>query len=486
MRNKYRTTLHEGAGMIYININREEKLSLSRQIYRSIKESILSGKITEDTKLPSTRELSAELHVARNVVIEGYEQLIAEGYAYSENGSGTYISEGVMMSVVEDEISILQKTEVLSKPEILVSFRTGIPDLGLIPIKKWAQFYHKIALDIEPHQMDYQNSFGDDSLRVTLAQYLNRVRGTNTRPENILITNGAAQSFHLLCQLVSKDEYALVENPLSYGLLHTLESNGVTMRPIRLDKNGMVTAELPSDPPKLIFTTPSHQFPMGSILTASRRIKLINYASSRHAYIVEDDYDSEFRYDGNPIESMQYLAPDRVIYVGTFSKTLMPALRIGYMVLPDELREKMCEAKFVSDIHSPVLEQLTLARFIDSGAFELHIRKMQKVYQKKRNHLIDCLKRTFGDRVHIIGAAAGLHFVCSFTGIKFDSNMLRRIEQSGIEISSIDKHLLPSAIHKEYDNMLIFGYGNTPIEKMETGIELLAEVINESKRVFSI
>jgi len=379
--------------MIYIQLNREDKLSLSRQIYRSVKETIVSGKIAAGTKLPSSRELSAELHVARNVVIEGYEQLLAEGYVYSKNGSGTYISEGVAISEVEHKSDIPQKPVVLSKPPVSVSFRTGIPDLALIPIKKWAQIYHKIALDIEPHQMDYQNTFGDDSLRVILAQYLNRVRGTNTRPENILITNGAAQSFNLLCQLISKNEYVLVENPLSYGLLHTFENNGVTMRPIRLDQDGMVTAELPSDSPKLIFTTPSHQFPMGSILTASRRIELIHYANRNHAYIVEDDYDSEFRFDGNPIESMHYLAPDRVIYVGTFSKTLMPAMRIGYMVLPDELCERMCEAKFVSDIHSPVLEQLTLAQFIESGAFELHIRKMLKVYQKKRNHLISCLKR---------------------------------------------------------------------------------------------
>lgn len=466
--------------MIHINLNREGKLSLSRQIYRSVKESILSGKIDGGTKLPSSRELSEELHVARNVVIEGYEQLIAEGYVYSKNGSGTYISEGVIISDLEHKVCIPQKPAAPSKPAVSVSFRTGIPDLALIPIKKWAQFYHKIALDIEPYQMDYQNTFGDHSLRIILAQYLNRVRGTNTRPENIIITNGAAQSFNLLCQLISQNEYALVENPLSHGLLHTLENNGVNMRPIRLDKDGMVIAALPSDPPKLIFTTPSHQFPMGSILTASRRIELIYYANNHHAYIVEDDYDSEFRFDGNPIESMQYLAPDRVIYVGTFSKTLMPALRIGYMVLPDELCERMCEAKFVSDIHSPVLEQLTLANFIDSGAFELHIRKMKKVYQKKRNHLICCLKRTFGDRVYVFGAAAGLHFVCSFLGVKFDSNLLQKIQQSGIEISSIDKHILYSTVNEEYDNMLIFGYGNTPIEKMETGIELLAEAVNKS------
>lgn len=466
--------------MIHINLNREDKLSLSRQIYRSVKESILSGKIEGGTKLPSSRELSEELHVARNVVIEGYEQLMAEGYVYSKNGSGTYISEGVILADLERKVCIPQKHATPTKPAVSVSFRTGIPDLALIPIKKWAQFYHNIALDIEPNQMDYQDPFGDHTLRVILAQYLNRVRGTNTRPENIIITNGAAQSFNLLCQLISQNEYALVENPLSNGLLHTLENNGVTMQPIRLDKDGMVTAELPLDPPKLIFTTPSHQFPLGSILTAKRRIELIHYAYKNHAYIVEDDYDSEFRFDGNPIESMQYLAPDRVIYVGTFSKTLMPALRIGYMVLPDELCESMCDAKYVSDIHSPVLEQLTLAHFIDSGALELHIRKMKKVYQKKRNHLISCLKRAFGDRINIFGAAAGLHFVCSFLGVKFDSNLLQKIQELGIEISSLNEYLLYSTVNEEYDNVLIFGYGNTPIDKMETGIELLAEAIIKS------
>ena len=466
--------------MIHINLKREDKLPLSRQIYRSIKQSILSGKISGGMKLPSSRRLSEELHVARNVVIEGYEQLIAEGYAYSKNGSGTYISDGVVMSDLEPKIPMQNKPVAPPKPEVIVSFRTGIPDLSLIPIKKWSQFYHKVALNIEPYLMDYQNAFGDNSLRVILAQYLNRVRGMNTHPDNILITNGAAQSFNLLCQLVSPNEYALVENPLSYGIIHTLRNNAITMRPIRIDKGGMVTSELPKDPPKLIFTTPSHQFPMGSILTASRRVELIHYANHNQAYIIEDDYDSEFRFDGSPIESMQCLAPDRVIYVGTFSKTLMPALRIGYMVLPDELCERMYQAKFVSDIHSPILEQLTLAQFIESGGFERHMRKMQKVYHRKRNQLINCLKRIFKDQVSISGAATGLHLICSFSEIKFDRDLLQKIQQAGIEISSIDKHLLYSEINAEYNNILIFGYGNTPYDQIEIGIELLAETISKS------
>lgn len=467
--------------MIHINLDRNNGTSLSRQIYHSIKESILSGKIAAGIKLPSSRELSGELHVARNVVIECYEQLIAEGYVYSKNGSGTYIGEGVVSPYIDRKTNVPVEAELSSKPAVYISFRTGIPDLGLIPIKKWAQIYHKIALDIDPNQMDYQNAIGDHSLRTSLAQYLNRARGTNTRPENILITNGAAQSFHLLCQLVSQNECALVENPLSYGLRHTLECNGVSMWPLHLGEVGVVVSEFPPKPPRLIFTTPSHQFPMGSILSASKRIELINYAKQNNAYIVEDDYDSEFRFDGNPIESMQFLSPDRVIYVGTFSKTLMPALRIGYMVLPDELRERMREAKYVSDIHSPVLEQLTLAQFIESGAFELHIRKMQKIYHRKRNYLIACLERNFEQQLLISGAAAGLHFVVAFNGIQFDSDLLHKIQQAGIEISPAEKYLLPSAMNSQYKNALIFGYGNTPINKMENGVELLADIINSKE-----
>jgi GntR family transcriptional regulator/MocR family aminotransferase len=170
-----------------------------------------------------------------------------------------------------------------------------------------------------------------------------------------------------------------------------------------------------------------------------------------------------------------------VIYVGTFSKTLMPALRIGYMVLPDELCVRMCEAKYVSDIHTPVLEQLTLAKFIEGGTFELHIHRMQKLYEKKRNHLIACLTRTFGERVMISGVAAGLHFVCSFKDMIFDDKLLFEIQQAGIEISLVDKHLLDTETNEEYHNTLIFGYGNTPIEKMETGIEMLSSIMKEHK-----
>jgi GntR family transcriptional regulator/MocR family aminotransferase len=325
--------------------------------------------------------------------------------------------------------------------------------------------------------MDYQNPFGSYKLRSQLSSYLERVRGVCTSPNNILITNGAAQAFSLLCQLVKDYEYALVENPLSYGILHTLESNQVTMKPIRVDEYGMVTSELPKQPPKLIFTTPSHQFPTGVVLPINRRIQMIKYAQKHGTYIVEDDYDSEFRFYGDPIHSMQYLDSEQVIYVGTFSKTLMPALRIGYMVLPNKLLRKIENIKYVADLHSPNFEQIALAKFIEIGLFDRHINKMRRLYLKKRNYLIQCLKKEFGERVTITGAQAGMHFVATFKDVTFDKDFMDKIGEKNIEITAMNKHYILDNSASRIDNALIFGYGNTKTEQMENGIRLLADII---------
>ena len=226
--------------MTYIDIDRQRGDSLTRQIYRSLKVSILSGKLQQGEKLPSSRDLAKDLNVARNVVIESYDQLIAEGYAYARSGSGTYVCEAVRLDGLMEAPAAKQREVRKEQSPDRISFRTGIPDLNSIPIKKWAQAYREIITTVKPAQLDYQNPFGEYELRYQLSLYLNRVRGVCTAPENILITNGAAQAFSLLCRLVSDDEYALVENPLSYGILHTLESNHVAIQPIGMDESGML------------------------------------------------------------------------------------------------------------------------------------------------------------------------------------------------------------------------------------------------------
>jgi len=464
--------------MIHIDIDREAGGSLTRQIYRCLKEYILAGILQQGEKLPSSREMAKCLHVARNIVIDSYEQLIAEGYAYAKGGSGTYVCEEVRLE--KTKMADLEKEAAdYSQPDAdVISFRTGIPDLNSIPIKKWAQYYREVTAAIKPAQMDYQSSLGEYELRYQLSLYLNRVRGVNTTPENILITNGAAQSFSLLCRLVPDNGYALVENPLSYGIRHTLENNKVKVEPIGIDEYGMLTPDLPRTPPHLIFTTPSHQFPTGVILPAKRRVELVRYARKHRAYIVEDDYDSEFRFDGSPIQSMQQLDPERVVYVGTFSKTFMPALRMGYMILPDCLCAQMEEEKYVADLHSPILEQLTMAKFIQTGQFDRHIRKMQKLYFNRRNFLIKCLKDTFGAAVSLSGAEAGLHLVATFSGVRFDERLMQEIRSQKIQISPVSKHCLPTGLNDAYEQTLIFGYGNTDNESIKAGIKRLDAILS--------
>lgn len=464
--------------MIYIRIDRGGIESLTKQIYRTIKEDILSGTLNQGTKLPSSRELAKDLHVARNVVIESYEQLLAEGYVCARRGSGTYVCEAVRLEKSKTERPHAGAAHIGQAVD-KISFRTGVPDLNAIPIKKWAQAYREAIASVKPAQLDYQNPFGAYELRYQLSLYLNRVRGVSAAPENILITNGAAQSFSILCHLVPEDGYALVENPLSYGIRHTLESNQVKIKPIPVDEQGMMTAQLPPEPPHLLFTTPSHQFPTGAILPARRRIEMVRYARQHGTYIVEDDYDSEFRFGGSPIQSMQQLDPQWVIYVGTFSKTLMPALRMGYVVLPDALCAQMGAIKFVADLHSPTLEQFAMAKFIESGQFDRHIRKMRKLYDARRAFLIECLKKTFGESVRISGAEAGMHLVATFKNVLFDAQRMQQLEERGLQISAISQHCLPPVSGTLYEHALIFGYGNTDFGAIEAGVKRLYEIIGD-------
>ncbi|WP_019878605.1 PLP-dependent aminotransferase family protein [Succinispira mobilis] len=466
---------------MYIKIERTNKLSLVPQIHEFIKSAIFQGTLRAHEKLPSSRELAKSLNISRNVIIESYEQLIAEGYAYSKNGAGTFICAGLQFQRNSSPTNITISPIKPALGSKTISFRTGIPDLENIPLKKWAHIYQQLALDSKPTHLAYQDAQGDYALRTQISRYLNRMRGACTCPENIIITNGAAQAFNLLTVLVSDIEYALLENPLSTGLLHTLKSNNLQLQPIALDAYGLKTTALPAKPPKLIFTTPSHQFPTGIILPAARRIELVKYAQQHNSFIVEDDYDSEFRFDGHPIQALQYLAPEQVIYVGTFSKTLMPALRIGYMVLPPSLTSKLVQEKYLADIHSPILEQKTLAKFIEAGHFERHLRKMRKIYLKKRNHLIKCLQDFFADQVIISGAEAGLHFIASFPDLNFEPELLRKIAQKGLEITPLSQYFFPSKETPHCNNSLLFGYGNTSLSEITVGIERLATVIQNHK-----
>lgn len=461
---------------MYIVIDKKYPTPLSQQLYQGFRERILEGRLIANEKLPSTRLLSEELNVSRSTVIACYDQLMAEGYIYGVEGSGTYVSEGIAYhtNTQHQKKDITEEGGLYPKRSGEISFRAGVPDLSAIPITKWGQLYRQVTQDVLPDQMDYHNEFGVWSLRVAMMSYLERVRGVKTTPSNIIITSGAAQAFSMLCRLISDTSFAVMENPVSKGLYETLQHHNVRMAFTSVDKHGIMTDQLPSHSPSLIFTTPSHQFPTGVVMSIKRRIELIDYARKHQAYIVEDDYDSEFRYLGNPIQAMQHLADDCVIYVGSFSKLLSPAIRLGYMVLPDSLVLKMRQIKYSADLHSPIFEQLTMARFIQEGLLDKHIAKMRKLYSKRRLYLIEKLREAFGQRVSIDGDGAGLHMIVTFDVATMTAG---NIEDLGIYLLPIEVFRNPFIARQQAPGpngfSYVMGFGNTDKQQIDEGIRRL-------------
>ena len=329
--------------------------------------------------------------------------------------------------------------------------------------------------ELPSFHLDYHEPAGCYELRLELSNYLRRTRGVNCSPEDIIITTGAAQAFNLLASHFRPlNKQVLVEDPISHGIVDILEQNEMSLYPIGVDSLGINTDLLPQHlNPSLIFTTPSHQFPMGCLLPAKRRLELIRYARQKGAFIIEDDYDSEFRFEGAPVASMQSLDPNHVIYVGTFSKILCPALRIGYMILPSQLVDAVKLRKYNEDIHSPVLEQRTLAQFIKNGFLDAHIRKSKKFYQRRSQFVTQTLQSIFNEKVTIHGSHTGIHLIAGFEGICIQQDLIAELARKGIKITVVEKHALTKGNHT---HEVLIGYAHLTEEEIIKGITILFEI----------
>ncbi|MFD0710824.1 PLP-dependent aminotransferase family protein [Paenibacillus sp. GCM10027626] len=464
--------------MTWIDIDRTSGIPLYRQIYEQFRKKILQGEMQCGEQLPSTRELASYLQVSRNIIVEAYEQLLAEGFIEGRHGSGTYVAEGIYLERLDHEWVIPCNPAADSEKEHgdIINFRHGIPALDLFPRRLWGQLAKQIYNDAADATFGYGQPEGCHELRVVLARYLLKTRGVICDPEQLIITTGATQALSLIAKLLhTPGSEVIVEDPITHEI-HTIFSlPGTTLQPVPVDQYGLRTDLLPINKKAgFVYVTPSHQFPLGGVLPIQRRVQLIQYARSAGSYIVEDDYDSEFRYESPPISSLQGLDPDRVIYIGTFSKNLLPALRMGYIILPHSLIERGRSLKWLTDLHTPSLEQLILARFIDEGHLDRHIAKMKKVYRRRRDCLIRSLTQYFADQVTIHGHSTGLHLVAEFSGLVFTSAMLQRIEQAGVKVYPVEIH----AIQKDkQQNRIIMGYGNVTEEEIAEGVRRLRLVI---------
>lgn len=465
--------------MIWVSIDRGSDRPLNRQVYEQIQKHILAGELQAGERLPSTRELAKFLQVSRNVVMEAYDQLYAEGYITGKRGSGSYVAPDACLDQLPPDSQEVKDITISRDaiPEDVIDFRSGLPALDLFPRLTFKRLMMQAIQEAPSSFFGYGNPAGFYGLRAVLAKYLLRTRGVRSHPDQILITSGAAQAFSLLAKLLLQpDTWAVIEDP-AIRELQTIFSGGRGIWPVQVDEHGMKTEFLSEiEKPGFIFVTPSHQFPLGGILPIQRRIQLVQYARGAGCRIVEDDYDSEFRYSGPSVSSLHSLAPERVIYAGSFSKTLSPALRLGYLVLPWDLVEAAKSTKRFADLHSPVLEQVVLARFIEQGVMERHIARMKKVYRKRRDTMLASLAHFFGERVKIHGYSTGLHLVAEFPGKQFSEALLEKIANQGVRVYPVEVHAIEKGLHRE---KIILGYGHLPEEKIKPGVERLKAALDE-------
>tara|TARA_R100000541_G_scaffold13610_2_gene22625 strand:+ start:18566 stop:20023 length:1458 start_codon:yes stop_codon:yes gene_type:complete len=429
---------------------------LARQLYQALRERILDGRMACRMRLPASRELAETLGVSRNTVVRAYDQLYAEGYIEGRTGDGTYVAElgggmpAAMPSALEVQIPHALQARLQAygpgapREGPPRAFRLGLPALDLFPFDVWsrlqAQFWRAPPLE----QLGYGEAAGDRRLREMIAAYLRNGRGLRCTPEQIVVTSGAQQAISLCTQLLLQpgDSVAL-ENPCYRAAAQTFAVAGARLRGVAVDRDGLDTRQLAAlHDCRLAYVTPSHQYPSGVTLSLARRLELLEWAERTQAWIIEDDYDGEYRYSGTPLATLASLdRQGRVLYVGTFSKVLFPALRLGYLVVPPALVEPLTQLRTLGMRHSEIGTQAVLAEFIAAGHFQRHIRRMRRAARSRR----DVLMRdwpTVEAGVALPPIEAGLHVCVPLASLARERELLNKAAAVGVELSALSEYCL--------------------------------------------
>jgi len=461
---------------MWIRVDKASDVPMIRQLYNQVRQAILSGRLQPEARLLSSRELAGQLHISRNVVLEAFDMLHAEGYLQSRQGAGTFVAPGAIFAASTNNVEPPQVENVTmgyDSPKDVINFRAGTPNLELFPKSLWLKMIKDVFAASLAETLAYGHPEGREELRQAICDYVVTQREVICHPDQIVITAGTTQAIGIVCHLLLRTRKdVFLEDPITKDIQLIVESRGGVLHPVAVDNDGMDTGRLPTSPsPAFIYVTPSHQFPIGGTLPIQRRVDLLNYAEKTGCYIIEDDYDSEFRFDGPPLSSLHGLCPERVVYIGTFSKTLCPAIRIGYLVLPPQLISLGRNCKWQSDLHNEVISQLALAGFIREGHYLRHVGKMRKHYLRRRKDVVDALLEYFADRVEILGHAAGLHLVARFRDYRFTKLFFKEVESAGARFYPVGPH---ASRPDEHRDKIMIGYGNLSNEEISTGIAILA------------
>ncbi len=465
---------------------------LHRRLYERLRQAILSGELPAGCRLPASRMLAADLVLSRNVVLQAYDQLQAEGYVESWVGAGTFVAPE-LPGVTSDQALVTSPPDVRLPPlsayarrvmaqpparsamaPAAIDFRFGAVASDPHSMRIWRRLLNRHA---ERLLMSDNAVHGFAPLRQAIADYVRRSRGIVCTPEQIVVVNGTQQALDLVARVfIDPGTRVLVEEPHYLGAREVFLAAGAKLLACSVDDDGLVTDRLQHLSARLAYVTPSHQFPSGAVLPLPRRLALLDWASRVGAYVVEDDYDSEYRYAGRPLEPVQVLDRDRrTIYLATFSKNLFPALRLGFLVLPSALIDPFQATKYLADRHSAMLNQAVLAEFIGDGHFERHLRRMRAANGKRRRVLMAALKHELGDGVLIAGNNAGVHVTLWLPGVApaaVDA-IVAQARTAGVGVYSCN----PLFYGAPSRAGLLLGYEALNQAQIEQGIRQLATVL---------
>lgn len=463
---------------------------LNEQLYRHLRSRMLDGRLPGGTRLPSTRRLAEQLAIGRTTVVAAYRQLALEGYVAARSGAGTFVVDGLTAASTAAATApppltpwgrrvaagATPERNAATRPEFDFGFGRAFPHI--FPYTIWRRLLARYLSTDDVMLARYGSAAGFGPLREALAHYLQRSRDVDCTADQVVIVSGAQQALDLLARLLlHSGDPVLVETPGYSDAYALLQAHGARLTPLPVDDQGFPVESIPGgSEARLVFVTPANQFPRGGTMPVRRRLALLDWAAANGAFIIEDDYDSELRYDGRPVAALQGLDKKaRVVYLGTFSKVLFPALRLGYVVLPRALQAPFARAKGLVDRGAPTLTQAAVTDFIVEGHFERHLRRLRETYGARRQTLVAALDRYLGDRLRYVDEAAGLHIMGYLDPALDETTVVAAARAAGIGLS-------PGAPYHQTANprpSILLGFSGLDSEAITTGIERLATVIEE-------
>jgi GntR family transcriptional regulator/MocR family aminotransferase len=480
-----------------IAIDRESRIPLYRQIYEGYRRAILERRLHAGERLPATRALAEALGVSRLPVLNAFDQLVTEGYCESRVGAGTFVADalpeeldprprpasGSMPAVPPGARPLAggPASEATGPPFWLLGtgpFTIGGTAREHFPFRTWATLVARHARTLQPDDLRYGDRMGLKAFREAIAAYLRVARGVRCEADQVMVVNGSQQALELTARaLIDPGSPVWFEDPGYWGARAALTAAGARLEAVPVDAEGLDVAGGIARCPeaRAVFVTPSHQFPLGTTMTASRRLQLLRWAQRAGAWIIEDDYNSEYRYESLPITALQGLdLASRVIYIGTFSKVLAPALRIGYLVLPPDLVEHCAAIRGTMDISPPSFMQAVLTEFLTDGHFARHLRRTSKLYRERRSVLVEALRSELGDGVEVLGAQAGLHLVVTLPAAVDDHEVAARAAREGLRVMPLSWCFLGPQRRPG----LVLGYGDTRVEEIPNAVRRLRRALS--------